>query len=196
MPPKGWRKKAHKKLKEETPVDTIQEEPMTELPQPDPVQAKSIGRVHPEDYRIFWGPHDKGAAKPDICYPQRLQTLREEVQSMERSLEMGYISAERKMAYEARLKERRARLDSIDENIANTRKIINENKDFWVRRRNELAEEIRDGQPSRTDIEKRRVNPYRIAKMEKEGFGELKKEYIVISRALGEESNVSFLQRD
>jgi hypothetical protein len=32
--------------------------------------------------------------------------------------------------------------------------------------------------------------------MEKGGLGEVKREFIVISRALGEESNVSFLQRD
>ena len=49
---------------------------------------------------------------------------------------------------------------------------------------------------SRMDAEKRRVNPHRVANAEKGGLGAMKKEYIVISRALGEESNVSFLQRD
>lgn len=157
---------------------------------------KSIGRVHPEDYRIFYGPHDKGAAKPAFCYPGRIQELKEEVDKMEKNLAMGFVNAERKMAYEARLKERRGRLDSINESTANTQKIVNENKDFWSKRRNELAKTIRTAMPSRKDVEKRRVNPYRVAKMEKDGLGELKKEYIVISRALGEESNTSFLQRD
>lgn len=162
----------------------------------DVAPGESPGRVYSRDYRTFWGPHDKGAAKPAFCYPQRIDNLREEVRSMERNLEMGYISPERKMAYEARLKERKDRLESINEHTERVHQNINKDKDWWVRRRKELAEQIKAGQPSLKDIEKRRVNPYRIAKMEKSGFGEIKKEYIVISRALGEESNISFLQRD
>lgn len=157
---------------------------------------ESIGRVHKEDYRVFFGPLDKGAAKPAFCYPERVRILKEEVRKMEKNLEMGYISPERKMAYEGRLKERRARLDGINEGTANAQKVIAADPDFWVKRRKELAKEIRGAMPSRKDVEKRRVNPYRVNKMEKSGLGELKKEYIVISRALGEESNTSFLQRD
>ena len=166
------------------------------IPLKDKPSEESIGRVHPKDYRVFWGPHDKGAAKPAFCYPQRLQNLTEEVRSMERSLSMGYISAERKMAYEARLKERKDRLDSINEHTERVHNIINADKDHWVKRRIELGMEIKGAMPSKKDVEKHRVNPYRVAKMEKEGLGEKKKEYIVISRALGEESNTSFLQRD
>ena len=188
MEPKRGPGRPPKKTEEETKKDEM----LVQKAQP----AKSVGRVHPEDYQLFWGPHDKGAAKPAFCYPQRIQALKEEVRRMERNLEMGYISAERKMAYEARLKERKQRLDSINESIERTQKIINNNKDFWVRRRRELADLIRNAMPSRKDVEKRRVNPYRVAKMEKEGLGEVKKEFIVISRALGEESNISFLQRD
>jgi len=158
---------------------------------------ESIGRVHPKDYRIFYGPHDKGAAKPAFCYPQRIQTLQEEVRSMERNLDMGFVSPERKMAYEARLRERKTRLDGINKATEDANKIIEENKDFWAGRRKELGREIRSAMPSRKDVEKRRVNPYRVSKMEKEGgLGEMKREFIVISRLLKEESNISFLQRD
>jgi len=155
---------------------------------PDPENEK--------DYRNWWGKDDKGAAKPAFCYPQRVENLREEVKSMQRNLDMGFVSAERKMAYETRLKERKDRLNSIDSDTAKTRKSLNKNKDYWVERRKELGEQIRSAMPSRDDVKKKRVNPYKIAKMEKEGLGDLKKEYIVISRALGEESNISFLERD
>jgi hypothetical protein len=157
---------------------------------------KSPGRVHPEDYHVFFGPLDKGAAKPAFCYPERTRILKEEVRKMERNIEMGYISPERKLAYESRLKARRERLDAINENAANAHKIVTDNPDYWAKRRRELGKEIRAAMPSRKDVEKRRVNPHRVAKMEKEGLGEKKREYIIISRALGEESNTSFLQRD
>lgn len=166
------------------------ESPKAESPQ------ESLGRVHPRDYRIFWGPHDKGAAKPAFCYERRLNDLKEEVGKMEKNLAMGYITAERKMAYEARLKQRKDRLDGIMASTEAAQKIIEKDKDYWVKRREELGEEIRSSMPSRKDVQKRRVNPYRVAKMEKDGLGEKKKEYIVLSRLLGEESNTSFLQRD
>lgn len=169
-----------------------QEVPPKEITEP----KESIGRVYPKDYQIFFGPLDKGAAKPAFCYPERIRILKEEVRKMERNLSMGYISPERKPAYEGRLKERKARLDAINENTANAKKIIANDPDYWVKRRKELGEEIRNAMPSRKDVEKKRVNPYRVNKMEKGGLGEMKREYIIISRALGEESNVSFLQRD
>ena len=65
-----------------------------------------------------------------------------------------------------------------------------------MKRRNDLGEEIAGTMPSRDDIRKRRVNPHKIIRQEKGGFEEKKKEYIVISRLMGEDSNVSFLQRD
>lgn len=157
---------------------------------------KSIGRVHPEDYKTFWGPEDKGAAKPAFCYPQRIEALEEEVRSMERTLEIGTIAGNRKAGYQARLKTRKDRLDAIKENHERVQKIIAKDPDSWSKRRKALEREIKRALPTRKDVEKRRVNPYRVAKMEKEGLGAMKKEYIVISRALGEESNTSFLQRD
>ena len=162
---------------------------------------KSLGRVHPEDYKMFWGPEDKGAAKPAFCYPQRVEALEDEVRSMERSLEMGYITAERKMTYAARLEKAKGRLDAINENTERVQNIIAQDPDRWNKRRKELAQDIKRGTPSRSDVKKRHVNPFTVAKIEKgvggkPGLGALKREYIVISRALGEESNTSFLQRD
>ena len=166
-------------------------------PEEAPEDKKSMGRVYPGDYKLFYGPHDKGAARPSFCYPQRMDKLEEEVRSMRRSLEMGFVTAERKMAFEAKLKQREERLDSLKANTERVQKIIDKDRDAWHRRRKELAEIIREATPSHKDIEKRRVNPFRELRKEKEGgLGEIKKEYIVISRALGEESNVSFLQRD
>jgi len=158
--------------------------------------TESQGRVHPRDYKIFWGKDDKGAAKPAFCYERRCQELKEEVDKMEKNLAMGYISAERKMAYEQRLRQRKERLDSIMANTERAKKIVEKDKDWWAKRRDELAKDISDSMPSRKDVQKRRVNPHRIAKMEKGGLGQKKLEYVVISRLLGEESNTSFLQRD
>jgi hypothetical protein len=158
--------------------------------------TESLGRVYPKDYRIFYGPEDKGAAKPAFCYPQRIETLKEEVRSMQRALDMGYVASDRRTGFEARLKRCKNRVDAINENTERVQKIIDNDKDYWVKRRKDLAKEIRNALPSRKDVKERRVNPFRVAKMEKEGLGAMKKEYIIVSRALGEESNTSFLQRD
>jgi len=157
---------------------------------------ESIGRVHPRDYQVFFGPLDKGAAKPAFCYPDRTEILEDEIRKMERALDMDFVSPERKMAFESKLKMRKTRLEGIREGAEKAQKIVAEDPDYWAKRRKELGRDIRNAMPSRKDVEKRRVNPHRVAKMEKEGLGEKKREYIIISRALGEESNTSFLQKD
>lgn len=160
------------------------------------LQTKQIGRVTPEDHKMFWGPLDKGANKPSFCYPDREQVLKNEVADMERNLAMGYVSQDRRLAFESTLKAKKERIDGLAANTRRVRNMVNDNKDAWAKRRDELGKEIRNAMPSRKDVEKRRVNPHRVAKAEMGGLGALKKEFIVISRALGEESNVSFLQRD
>jgi len=160
------------------------------------LQAKQIGRVTPEDHKMFWGPLDKGANKPSFCYPDREQVLKNDVKDMEKNLAMGYVSQDRRLAFESTLKTKRERIEGLDANTQRVRNMVNDNKDAWAKRRTDIAKEIAAGMPSRKDVEKHRVNPHRVAKAEMGGLGALKKEYIVISRALGEESNVSFLQRD
>jgi hypothetical protein len=157
---------------------------------------EKVGRVTRDDYKIFWGPHDKGAAKPSFCYSKRNEDLAEEITKMERTLAMGYVSPERKMVFESKLKAKKDRLEGLNANTERVRGIVNKNREGWQRRREELGKYIAENEPTRKDVEKKRVNPYRVAKMEQGELGRAKKEYIVISRALGEESNVSFLQRD
>lgn len=151
----------------------------------------------PKSFRkAFYGELDKGAAKPTFCHPKRKQDMEEEVKKMKRVLDGGDISSEHKMSFELRLKEREGRLDKINESEERSRKNFEEDKDYWVKRRNELKETIRDAMPSRTDVKERRVNPHKVIKDEKEGgLGQVKTEFIVLSRLMGEDSNVSFLQR-
>jgi hypothetical protein len=147
-------------------------------------------------YKQFYGPVDKGSNKPAFCYPQRKQNMEEEVRSMERALDMGVVTGDRRMQFEASLRQKKDRLDAIGESTENAKKLFEKDKDQWVNRRKELAEEISNGMPSRKDVKDRRVNPHRVLKDEKSGLGEKKKEFIVLSRLMEEESNVSFLQRD
>ncbi len=46
--------------------------------------GRPVSEENEKDFRNFWGPEDKGAAKPAFCYPRRVDNLREEVQGMER----------------------------------------------------------------------------------------------------------------
>ena len=152
----------------------------------------------PKSYKRFYDSTgvDKGASKPIFCYPERKKRFEEETQGMRRLLDSGNINSEHKMSYELRVKEREKRLESMNSAEGKARESFEQDKDYWVKRRNDLGEEIAGTMPSRDDIRKRRVNPHKIIRQEKGGFEEKKKEYIVISRLMGEDSNVSFLQRD
>lgn len=148
-------------------------------------------------YRDFYGPLDKGAARPSFCYPKRKEDLNEEIRSMERAIASGYVAPDKKISLEMDLSKRKERLDKLNEQESAARKLFNENKDKWLERRSALAEEIGNAMPSRSDVKKKIVNPHRILKQEKQaGLQEKKTEYIVLSRLAEEESNVSFLQRD
>lgn len=148
-------------------------------------------------YRQFFSPTvDKGSAKPSFCYPRRKLDLEEEVKSMERSIEMGNVSGDRRLTFENSLKQKKDRLNAINQAHSDAKNLLETDKDAWVERRKEIASEIRNATPSKKDVKDRRVNPHTVIKNEKAGLGELKKEYQVLSRLIGEESNVEFLQRD
>lgn len=147
-------------------------------------------------YRDFYGPLDKGSAKPSFCYPKRKESLKEEVEKLERVLALGHIAREHEMEAKVTLKTKKDRLKDIDAQEGDAKKLFNDNKDQWMKRRAELAEEIRETMPALSDTKKRRVNPHKVIQREKSGFEDKKKEYIVLSRLAGEESNISYLQKD
>jgi len=148
-------------------------------------------------YRDFYGPLDKGSAKPSFCYPKKKELLREEIEKTQKAIDSGYIAKDREMAMKIKLKEKRERLNKISEQEESAKKLFNSNKDAWMARREALKEEIANGMPTLTDVKKRRVSPHAVLRKEKkEGLEDKKREFMVISKLAGEESNVSFLQRD
>ena len=88
------------------------------------LETKQVGRVTKEDYKMFWGPLDKGANKPSFCYEKRESDLRNEVGSMEKSLAMGYVREDRRAAFENTLRTKKARLDGLDANTERVHKIV------------------------------------------------------------------------
>jgi hypothetical protein len=147
-------------------------------------------------YKDFYGPLDKGSAKPSFCYPKRKEELSEEVEKIKKNLDNGYVSKEREMEMKMRLDEKKKRLDALNEQESAAKKLFEENKDKWMERRSSIAEEITAATPTRKDVAKRKVNPFTVLKREKSGLEEKKREYVILSRLAGEESNTSFLQRD
>jgi len=152
---------------------------------------------NPMSVRRFFLPVDKGSSRPAFCYGKKSEFLKEDIDTMKKNLETGAVAPERKSEYKARLNNVEERYDQITESHENAKKIISENPDKWIERRNELAEKIKEGMPTRKDVKDRRVNPHANLRREKEGgLEKMKNEYRIISRALGEESNISFLQKD
>ncbi len=151
----------------------------------------------PQGIKAFYGPLDKGSAKPSFCYPAQKEALREEVRQMEKALSDGYVAETRVLKVKQDLKVRKERLDKLNEQEANANKLFKENKDACMKRRDELKEIISQGLPTTKDVEKRRVNPHRLFEQEKKkGFGQLKTEFQILSHLADEESNVRHLQRD
>lgn len=158
---------------------------------------KGDDKAKAKDYRSFYGPQDKGSAKPSFCYPQQKKALEEDIKGMERSLKDGYVAETRVLKVKQELRTKKERLDAINQQESDAKKLFKENKDACMQRRNDLAETISAAMPTANDVAKRRVNPHRIAEMEKnKGLGKMKTEFQILSHLAEEESNTRFLQRD
>lgn len=157
----------------------------------------AVQKGNPKDINRFYGGIDKGSDKPAFCKPRHMTRFKEDTDGLRKTLETGMVAPHRRMAQELSLKEREKRDDQLRESKDAAEKIIAEDPDGWRKRRNEIGEEIRAGMPSRKDVKERRVNPHMNLKREKEGgLGQLKKEFIIISHAMGEDPNTSHLQRN
>lgn len=167
------------------------------MPNPGFIIVKDGDKSRRARYTDFYGALDKGAAKPSFCYPSRKRRLEEEIKKRKNSLSSGYVPKEREMESKLALKERENRLSQINQQEADAKKLFEDNKDGWMKRREMLAEEIAGETPSRESVKKRLINPHTTLRKEKNGGLEVKKkEYIILSRLAGEESNVTFLQKD
>ena len=161
------------------------------------VKSEGSDKVQKSGIKSFYGSLDKGSAKPSFCYPAQKDALREEIKSMEKSLNDGYVAETRVLKVKQDLKMKKARLDKINSQEADASKLFKDNKDACMKRRDELAEMIAQGLPTTKDKEKKRVNPRRLYEDEKKkGLGKLKTEFQILSHLADEESNTAFLVRD
>jgi hypothetical protein len=166
-------------------------------------RRKTTSKRNPFITRQFFTAVDEGSSKPSFCYPSKRQMFSEEVESLQKAVDGGFIEESRKMEAQHRLNQRRARLDEIEKCRENAVKIINKDVDGWKKEYSRLAEEISNGMPTRKDVKDKRVNPFSNLKREKQGGLEsAKRDYQIIGRALTEatgehhETNVGFLQKD
>jgi hypothetical protein len=160
------------------------------------VKSKDSDKVQKLGFRAFFGPQDKGSAKPSFCYPRAKDSLKEDIHSIESALENGYYAPNKKLSLQADLRTKKKKLDAINEQEVNAKRLFDDNKDACMKRRTELQEEIRESMPTEKEVKKRHVNPYRNLEKEQRGLKEKKLEYVVLSHLAGEESNTSFLQRE
>lgn len=154
-------------------------------------------KVQKTGINAFYGPLDKGSAKPSFCYPKQKESLEEEIKGMKKSLKDGYVAETRILKVKNDLRMKEERLDKIKSQESDAVKLFKENKDACMKRRDELKEIIAAGLPTSKDVEKKRVNPHKLFENEKKkGFGKLKTEYQILSHLADEESNTRFLQKD
>lgn len=164
--------------------------------------------------RDFFRDHDKGSIRPAFCFPSAISNMREEYEKMEKLLKDPQgVEASHRPVLEQKAAMMRDRLDSIDKQVSEVRKEIKADPDYWDTRRKELQEQIRDLTPSKSDRKLKRVSPWKINKMEKGGEGgkakavklstgeeftlsEAKTEFQIISRAMGEDSDIRSIEKE
>lgn len=159
----------------------------------------------------FLRDHDKGSRKPAFCYPRNVEDLKTEVERTQKFLERygdRDIAPERRAALQTDLTKKKARLDAIQAQTKEAKQEFKSDPDYWNNYRKELAQNISENTPSRTDVKDRRVNAWQVNKVEKGVKGkktvngmlmsneEMKTEYQIISRLMDEDSDVGHLQRN
>ena len=160
------------------------------------IKGKEGEKVQKLGYRAFFGPQDVGSVKPSFCYPRAKDSLKEDIRSIENALDNGYYAPDKKLRLQADLKTKKKKLDSLNEQETNAKRLFDDNKDACMQRREALKDEIRESIPTEKEVKKRHVNPFRNLEKEQKGLKEKKLEYIVLSHLAGEESNTSFLQKE
>lgn len=177
------------------------------------IEAPAIhtGKSKARYAKDFFREHDKGSSRPAFCYPSSIQTLREDTSKLEKLLSSRMIDPSREPELKARHRMLKKRLTEIDKQTNEIRKEIKEDSDYWSGRRKELMELIRENTPSKTDRQKKRVSPQEVIKREKGLKGKLpplehggdsltlqeaKKEFMIVSKAMDEDSNISFLEKE
>jgi len=159
--------------------------------------AIHVREDEPLDYKVFYHDVDKGASKPSFCYPKQKENLSEDVRNLENMLDGGFVPSEKRLYFKQKMELKKKRLEKINESEQESRKTFERNKDKWMARRAELAEKIKEGTPSKQDYKDNRVSPWDVVRREKQqGLGEMKKEFIVLSRLAEEPSDIRFLQRE
>lgn len=155
--------------------------------------------------------HDKGSARPAFCYPSSIQTLREDTGRLEKLINSRMVEPTKEPELRVRLKQLKTRLSAIDKQITEVKKEIKANPDHWDGRRKDLIKLIQEYSPSKNDRTKKKVSAYDVLRREKGAKGKLpplehggdsmtlseaKKEFMIISRAMDEESSISIIEKD
>lgn len=168
----------------------------------DSEKAEKKAEPKPTNFRAFYGPLDKGSAKPSFCYPKQKEELKSEITRRKNNLKKNMVAETRIQKEEYEVGQLESKLDRINEQEDNAKKLFKENKDSVAARYAEIKEQIAARMPTANDVAKRRFNSQRIHDDEKKGLkgaaplGELKREYQVLSHLLEEDSNTKMLQRD
>jgi len=146
--------------------------------------------------RQYFSDVDKTDSKPAFCHPQRIQKFKEEVERQRKVVKRANVTDDRMDEAVLTLKKHEKRLSEIEDSRVKADEIVKEHGDKIRERCEELGKYIAQETPTVEQETKRRVNPHIQLAKEQGALGEAKKEYIIHKRALGEESNVSYLQRD
>lgn len=179
------------------------------------IMIKSDGRRKSYREAFFHPKQDKDkrggyAARPFWTRQRAVADLESRVKRNEQLLTGGFIQeGENRQKIAERLREDKKQLDMVNEVKENVKKELETNGEFWQERRKGIKEFIGSMTPSDKVLHERMVSPHLIAKREKQElieefakqkdgsqatFQDVKLEYIGISRAMGEDSDLTHIR--
>ena len=159
--------------------------------------VKDREKIRDMGYKAFMGDVSKGSARPAFCNPGGVNKMAEVVRDMKRNLDEGNVDSSQREQYKINLRKHETRLSAIQDEKDNALKIVNGDLDYYQKRVDKLAKEIKDGTHSRSDVKEKRsnTNPHTVLKDELSGMREKKLEYQTLQHIMGGDPNIGYLQR-
>lgn len=161
--------------------------------------------------RQFFFPHDKGSGRPAFCYPENISSLKEDTEKLEKLIQSRMIHPSHELEAKDRLRQLKGRLKEIEKQQHEVKTEMSKNREFFTSRREELAVLIREHTPSKSQRKLKKVSGREIYAREKGLKGKLpallhggetftleeaKREFMMLSKALGEDSDISHVEKD
>ena len=160
------------------------------------------GKKSKKNLAHYFNPIDKGSSKPAWYYSAQIDEEKEWIRRAERELKEQTIPMEKIAELKVQLKVRKDKYEEIMKSKDASEKLVNTDKDKAFKRHTELEEIIKESMFTRDEMHYRDKHGRRHRTVDPREEAErgihrnhLIKEYTILGRLLGENTNIEALRR-